>query len=84
FGVALSAYKELEESTSLNFARGAKKIMVAEAVASMPNTFRHADIAAKIPLLKDKAIRAALQRLKADGKIASEGKGPAAYWRKVA
>lgn len=84
FGVTLSAYKELEESTSLNFAKGAKKIMVEEAVAAMPSTFRHADIASKLPLLKDKTIRASLQKLKAEGKISSEGRGPAAYWRKVA
>lgn len=84
FGVVLSAYKELEESTSLNFAKGAKKIMVEEAVKEMPPTFRHADIAAKLPLLKDKTIRASLQKLKSQGKIVSEGKGPAAYWRKVA
>ena len=84
FGVALSAYKELEESTSLNFAKGAKRIMIEEAVAAMPQTFRHADVAARLPLLKDKTIRASLQKLKADGKIVSEGRGPAAYWRKIA
>jgi Fic family protein len=81
-GVMLSAYKELEESTSLNFARGAKKVMVEEAVASMPTTFRLADLTTKLPLLKDKTIRASLQALKKAGKIASEGKGSGAYWRK--
>ncbi|MGQ0533941.1 MAG: Fic family protein [Caulobacteraceae bacterium] len=84
FGVMLSAYKELEESTSLNFAKGAKKIMVEEAVDAMPRTFRLADVVAKLPLLKEKTIRASLQTLREAGKIVSEGKGRAAYWRKVA
>lgn len=82
-GVALSAYRELEASTSLNFSHGAKKVMVEEAVVAMPATFRFAELAARLPLLKDSTIKAALSKMRDSGKIASEGKGRSAFWRKV-
>lgn len=81
-GVVLSAYKELEASTSLNFSHGAKKVMVEEAVESLPATFRFADVVAKVPLLKESTVKASLMRLREAGKIKSEGKGPTAFWRK--
>lgn len=83
-GVALAAYRELEESTSLNFSHGTKKVMVEQTIEGMPATFRFAELAAKLPLLKEATIKAAILKMKADGKVVSEGRGRAAFWRKIA
>lgn len=82
-GVMLSAYRELEASTSLNFSHGAKKVMVEQAVESLPATFRFAEIVAKLPLLKESTIKATLLKLRESGRIVSEGKGRTAFWRKL-
>jgi len=82
-GVTLSAYRELEASTSLNFSHGAKKTMVEEAVEALPATFRFAELTARLPLLKEATIKGSLKKMREDGKIVSEGRGRAAFWRKV-
>jgi Fic family protein len=82
-GLTLSAYRELEASTSLNFGHGAKKTMVEEAVEALPATFRFADLVDRLPLLKETTIKGTLKKMREDGKIVSEGRGRSAYWRKV-
>jgi hypothetical protein len=57
--------------------------MVEQTVEGMPATFRWAELVAKLPLLKEATIKAALLKLKADGKVISEGRGRAAFWRKI-
>ncbi|MBL8550031.1 MAG: Fic family protein [Hyphomonadaceae bacterium] len=82
-GVALSAYRELEANTSLDFSHGAKKVIAEEAIEALPITFRFADVAAKAPLIKESTIKATLKKMREDGRIVSEGRGRGAYWRKV-
>ncbi len=82
-GVVLAAYRELEQNTSLDLDHGSRTRMVENAVASLPAQFRFADVVQRCPLVNDGTIRTILSRMARDGKIASEGKGRNATWRRL-
>lgn len=82
-GVVLAAFRELERNTEVDLSHGAKKLMVQQAIASLPTKFRLSDLEAKCPLLKKDAISTALKGLKKDGKVTSSGRGPAARWHRT-
>lgn len=82
-GVLVAAYREFESRVGLlTAARGAKTAMVLEAVRHLPDGFRMVDVERMCPNVGRDMIRKVLNRLKKDGLVEPEGKGPASVWRR--
>ena len=82
-GIVLAGYRELEENTAYDLDHGARGRMVERAVEALPVQFRLADVEKHCPLVGRDTIRSALMKLKRDGKIASDGRGRSASWRRL-
>lgn len=82
-GIVLAAFRELEDSTAVDLEHGSRTRMVARAVEALPVQFRLADVERRCPLVGRDTIRSALMKLKREGRIASEGRGRAASWRRL-
>ena len=84
WGVLLRAYREFDERVGqVRTGRGAKTEQVREAVLSRREPFSISEIEAACAGVSRDTVRLVLRQLKADGLIASTGKGRSARWRRV-
>lgn len=83
-GTLLAAYEEFEDRMGdLRTQRGAKTQRILDAVDELPDGFKTRDVEELCPSVSRSLIRKVFDELKEKGKIKSEGKGPAAVWRKL-
>ena len=83
-GQMIAAYRDFETRVgALNTARGAKTQMIFDALGSLPETFRIADLEQAAPQVSREMIRKVFAGLKKDGRLVSEGMGLNATWRKI-
>ena len=77
----LRAYREFEERVgTLSLGRGAKSEQVREAVGRRLGPFSISDIEPDCPGVSRDMVRLVLRSMKAEGLIASTGKGRGAKW----
>jgi len=81
--IVLRAYRELKESVKADLGHGGRARMVERAIDGLPTAFRTADVFERCPLVKRDTVRAVMQKLKTEGRIAPDGRGRAATWRKL-
>ncbi len=83
-GVLASAYEAFESRVaSARSETGNKQQRVREYILEhAPDSFRRRDVARAVPGVSEATIRLVLAELRGEGKIASEGSGPGARWRK--
>ncbi|MBI5518606.1 MAG: Fic family protein [Desulfovibrio sp.] len=81
--VLLGAYRQLEARTGeLTATKGAKKEMVLNAIARLPEEFRWADLEQICVGISHSTIRRVLDELKAQGVVQCASQGRDAVWRK--
>ena len=84
WGMTLRAYREFEERVAVVPAgRGSKSDRVEQAVGRRVGAFAISDIESDVPEVTRDWIRMVLRRLKADGRIALQGRGRGAKWTVV-
>lgn len=82
-GVLIASYREFESRVgALSAARGAKTQMVMDAIQSLPDGFRMADLERLCPNVTRDMIRVVINKLKKKGELWCEGAGAGAVWRK--
>ncbi len=85
--VILECYKNVEITVSNNkFDKQvslSKVNLVASGIMKLPDTFKKKDVKDMYPALSDSTIQRALDELKAEGKIQSNGTGRSATWTKI-
>ena len=85
--VLLDLYKDVEKTVSNNkFDKQislSKVNLVASGIMKLPDTFKKKDVKDMYPALSDSTIQRALDELKAEGKIQSNGTGRSATWTKI-
>jgi hypothetical protein len=80
----LAAYNEFENRVGkISSGAGSKMDMVASAIESFIGDFTLSDLEQACPTVGKDWIRKLLQRLKAEHKVKSIGKGRYARWRKI-
>lgn len=85
FGVAIAAYKELEERAgTLTAARGAKTEMVLETIGAMYGDFSVKELQERCPHVGIDLLRKILRAERNAGRIECLGRGPDARWRRLA
>lgn len=78
-----TAYDTFESRASSDRSAGTKQDRVRDYVVNhAPDIFRISDIRVALPGISDPTIRLALEALKREGRIAPEGTGRSAVWRK--
>ena len=84
-GVMLvKAYRDFEDRVGVTSARrGAKRDMIRDAVARLPNHFRYADLARALPAVSRPTIARALRELRGEGAIRCVRPGRDARWEKA-
>lgn len=83
-GVVLSAYREFEQRVGLVTAsRGAKREIVFDVVARLPNQFKYADVERACPGVSRPTINRALAELRENGQIRCIKTGRDAIWEKT-
>jgi Fic family protein len=81
WGVMLSAFREFEERVGhIEKGRGSKSKRVREAVERKVLPFKLSDLKRELPDISRDTIRMVLRKLKDEGRIRSEGRGPGARW----
>ncbi len=84
WGVLIAAYKEFEERVgAVDGGRGRKSAQVRAAIDRRRLPFRTADLERDCPGVGRDTIRKVLRSLRDEGVLVSEGRGPAARWRRV-
>ena len=84
WGMMLRAYREFEERVAVVPAgRGSKSDRVEQAVGRRIGAFAISDIQSDVPEVTRDWIRMVLRRLKAEGRIALQGRGRGARWTLV-
>jgi Fic family protein len=79
-----AAYDRFEKGTASDRSAGTKQERVREYVLRhAPGFFKIADVRAALPGISDQTIRLALDTLKGEGLIRSEGTGRSAKWRRL-
>lgn len=68
----------------MDLGHGALTRMVERAAAALPTRFRFADVVERCPLVVPTTVGTVLGRMAREGKVASEGKGRYATWRRLA
>ncbi len=82
--ILAAAYRTFAERAASERGDGSKQDRVRDYVLQhSPATFRVADIRRALPGISDPTIRVALDRLRREGAIASDGLGRAASWRRL-
>lgn len=80
-GVLASGYRRFEQRAASSRASGTKQDRVREYVVSHASpVFRIADVRTALPGVSDPTIRLALERLRAEGVVAPQGRGRSATW----
>jgi Fic family protein len=80
----IDAYREFEKRVGETASpRGAKTELVLQAIDAQTGEFRLVDIERACPGVGREWIRTLLAKLRAEGELKCEGKGPAARWRLV-
>ncbi len=83
-GVVLSAYREFEQRVGLlTVSRGAKREIVFDVVARLPNQFQYTDVERACPGVSRPTINRALAELRDSGKIRCIKSGRDAIWEKT-
>ena len=83
-GVVLSAYREFEQRVGLvTVSRGAKREIVFEVVARLPQQFQYADVERACPGVSRPTINRALAELRAKDQIRCIKSGRDAVWEKT-
>lgn len=78
-----AAYDRFEQGAASDRSTGTKQERVREYVLNhAPEFFKIVDIRTALPGISDQTIRLALDTLKADGRVRSEGTGRGAKWRR--
>jgi len=81
--VLKSAYQEFEERVGeVKSPRGAKTEVVLDAIGRLGPTFALAELERACPGVSRDMVRRVLRSEQRDGRLASEGRGPGARWRK--
>jgi hypothetical protein len=84
WGVTLRAYREFEERVgTLREGRGAKQDMVEAAVLRRIGPFAISDIEADCPGVSRDWVRVVLRRMRNERRIAPQGRGRSAKWKRV-
>jgi Fic family protein len=82
--VLVQAYRELERNVAkVTGSRGAKRQAVIDAIARLPATFQHGDVARACPGVSRPTIERILTELRDSGRIRKLKGGRAAVWEKV-
>ena len=80
----IDAYREFEKRVGETASpRGAKTELVLQAIHAQASEFRLVDIERACPGVGREWIRTLLAKLRAEGELKCEGKGPAARWRRA-
>ena len=80
----IDAYREFERRVGETASpRGAKTELVLQAIHAQTSEFRLVDIERACPGVGREWIRTLLAKLRTEGELKCEGKGPAARWRLV-
>ncbi len=83
-GVVLSAYREFEQRVGLvTVSRGAKREIVFDVVARLPNQFQYGDVERACPGVSRPTINRALAQMRDSGKIRCIKPGRDAIWEKT-
>ncbi len=84
WGVMLRAYREFEERVgTIQTSRGVKTKMIERTVARQVGAFSISDIEQQCPGVSRDWLRLVLRRLRKEGKIAPQGRGRGAKWRRI-
>ncbi|MBF0490954.1 MAG: Fic family protein [Candidatus Omnitrophica bacterium] len=82
-GILIGSYQEFEKRVgTISSVRGAKTILVEEAIKSLPVTFSIADLQRVCPTVGRDMIRVILNRLRKEGVLLCQGTGRSALWEK--
>lgn len=82
-GMLIAAYKEFEERVrTLTIARGAKREIVRQAVARLPDHFTVQELRRACPGVSPDMVRLVLRELQKENLLSCEGRGPGALWRR--
>lgn len=85
WGVLLAAYKEFEERVSdVRDARGAKTVLIEQAVRRRVKAFGIADIEAECPGVSRDMVRHVLRQMRSRGEVEIQGRGRTAKWARIA
>ncbi|MBN1760655.1 MAG: Fic family protein [Chitinispirillaceae bacterium] len=83
-GMLTAAYKEFEERVgTITTVRGAKRVMVENAILHLPNRFRIADIQRACPAVSYPTLKRALSNMANKKRIRCLGKGRDAEWERI-
>lgn len=84
WGVLLRAYGEFEERVGhVAGGRGSKSQQVRDAVERKVTPFRISELERDCPAVSRDTIRLVLRQMRDEGRLALEGRGPGARWRRV-
>ena len=78
-----SAYDRFAAGTAAGSTTGKRQRVVEHVLQRAPEVFRLADLRAALPGLSDGTMRNALDDLRRDGRVVSEGAGRGATWRRL-
>jgi Fic family protein len=82
-GILIQAYRELEERVgTVTGMRGAKTMLIEQAIERLPVAFSIGDVERACPLVSRDMIRVVLNRLRSEGKLICKGTGRKATWEK--
>lgn len=82
-GTLIAAYREFEERVRvLTTARGAKREIVRQAAARLPDQFTIQELRRACPGVSPDMVRLVLRELQKENVLSCEGRGPGALWRK--
>lgn len=85
WGVLIRAYREFEERVGVvHGGRGAKSQQVRSAIERRALAFRISDLERDCPGVSRETIRLVLKKMRDEGAVAVEGRGPGARWRRLA
>jgi Fic family protein len=84
WGVLLAAYKEFEERVSdVRDARGAKTVLIEQAVRRRVKPFGISDIEAECPDVSRDMVRHVLRKMRSRGEVEIRGRGRMAKWARI-
>jgi Fic family protein len=84
WGVLLAAYKEFEERVSdVRDARGAKTVLIEQAVRRRLKPFGISDIDAECPDVSRDMVRHVLRKMRSRGEVEIRGRGRMAKWARI-
>ena len=82
-GTLIAAYREFEERVGiLATSRGAKRDMVRQAVARLPDRFTVRELRRACPGVSPDMVRLVLRELQKEGFLTCTGRGPGSVWQK--